>query len=654
MAEPFVAPLAISPVQPLNPFQVLNDVATLQGKLLQNQRERNSQKAQSDLSEVFATSDEENLVPNLMKHPGIAYHPEIMTHAAQAAHALTQQRQTQQTMSQTAADQYRKDLMGLYNDPFPTAEAADAIRMAGAANIVDPVARRNYLAKSQSYLDSLVAGAPSRAELLSNPETAKKWQSIVQRRLLAQAGAVWGWEATKDIILGGPTFQEGGIIYQRPFDERGAVRQITPRPPAEPGGPAAAPPPGVPGPGAGEGSSTPPGGIPAGMSAADAGGGGDNALAPGSGGSTAPASLSITPPDAAPGMPGYAPGAVQSERTYGPDGPVQMAQAGQTGAPAATPPPAAPPPPLNPPEGSAPLIHPRTGKIVWGPDASSHSTSGGVEVALSDGKLLYDPQIGVGKAPPPTNFKADRTAIWDEPVKKDIDKMSEAFADDKIKKYPNARMVLSQTQQIRDSFNTLREKGGWFLQPGVGAPERYQIWRMYQDISTLMGRPIPENEREAEASFTNLSKLMTTLGFTNINQFFGAAREAATVVQSSMAAVPGINNTFLGGQLVNRMIEVMAQRTLDEEIFKQKFAAANRGDLRGWDIEFNKQHDIGQMTQSVLSEFGMGRNGFKNRDGSLNLEGLRQAHLRGYLDKGQVQDVIDGKPMRASKGMDTN
>src|SRR5262245_38157333 len=144
---------------------------------------------------------------------------------------------------------------------------------------------------------------------------------------------------------------------------------------------------------------------------------------------------------------------------------------------------------------------------------------------------------------------------------------------------------------------------------------------------------------------------MTTLGFKNVNQFFGAAREAATVIQSSMAAVPGINNTFLGGQLVNRMIEVMAQRTLDEQVFKERWFNANRGDLRGADMAFSKQHDIGELTQSVLSEFGMGKYGFNKQDGTVDRERVRTAYLNGYIDRDQVDDLFAGRSMRPTPGM---
>jgi len=687
MAEqPLVAPLAISGgvAQPQNPLALLNEVTQLQGRLLDNKNKMNSQAAQETLSAIFATTDPEKLPEAIMRSPASAYHPEIMTHAAGAAKALVDMAHTRQGMSNTATEQYRKDMIAAYNDPYLTAESLEAIRMVGAANITDPIARQIYLDKSQLYLTSITAGAPSRAELMSDPELQKKWSTITKQRLLAQSGAAWGWEASRDIALGGPVeYREPGVHWQRRYDTGGRPVRLRPVP-EQPGGSSAAPAlapaapapaPAAPGLGAGEGSSTPPGGIPSTMDAAGAGGdpgdGGEpNALAPGGGygPSGGPASLEMPmPPDAAPGAPGYAPGDVQMARlgplpgTAGPDGPLppgppaeaQMAQAAPGGRGAAGA--AAPAPDLGGPtyqrQGQAPRINSHTGEPAWGNGATAYSYVGGVPVAKSDGFLMWNPKTGIGKAPKPHDVTDFGLPVYEKPVQDMIDKMSAAFTEDKVKKYPNAQMILSQVAQMDDAFDQLRAKGGRFLQPGATLPERMQMYRIAKDLINIVGGTVPKELENAEASFGNLEKLMTQMGFTNINQFFGAAREAATVIQSSMAAVPGINNTYVAAKLRIRLIEMMAQRTVDEEIFKQKWFNENRGDLRDWDTAFNKQHDVGQMTQSVLSEFGMGRYGYKNKDGSWNHEGIRNAHLRGLLDEQQIEDLYAGREMRPNAGM---
>jgi hypothetical protein len=105
-------------------------------------------------------------------------------------------------------------------------------------------------------------------------------------------------------------------------------------------------------------------------------------------------------------------------------------------------------------------------------------------------------------------------------------------------------------------------------------------------------------------------------------------------IERSMTAVPGIDNTFLGGQLVNRVIEGLAQRQIDEYNYIRDYGAANHGNMLGAEADFAATHPIRGLEDRILSEFGLGESGF------VSPAAVMQAHTRGYLTDQQAQDQL--------------
>lgn len=597
-----------------NPFAVLTDFAHMQKAEQDVLQQKRSMQAQKELGETIAsTPDRTQLAGKLLNHWGIAYHPELGNMITAADERMAQIYATQQTSTHQATQGLGKAMLRFALDPNPSSELFDSIVDQEAANTHDPAVRANLYKWAREAKEGLTMGLPSREEMLSDPTAAARARAIVQRRVTGLNAAAFGtWDAAQTAYGGGRLHEIGGALYRESLARPGTVEQVrTQRPGAFPPAPSEVPPP----PGAAAGA--PP-----------------NALSPppaGAPGAGAPPPLAMPPPpapDTGPpaGAPAnYAPGAVTTE----PLGPP-----GETPPAAAAPAPPAPAPAAP----AAPLVAPKVApddpsKIIWGPGASSHSLSNGVPISQVDGRLLYRP--GVLAQHTPSGEKADGTPTWgDQQIK--VDTLSKEFAEKDPTHFANAAQITQAASSLRNAYNHLQHSGLSWTKPGPGLPAKMDIYRTLNSIRELVGGQADIKELQAEAAFGDLQKTAIRLGFSAVNTFFPGQREAMQTIQTALNAVPGIHNTFLAGQLLTRTLEALAQREMDQYQFKTQFAKENRGNLIGWDIAFNRRHPPAKVAEDVLSEFGLGKDGFG----------------RGAAGAARIKEAVDNKLLTWEQGRD--
>lgn len=150
-------------------------------------------------------------------------------------------------------------------------------------------------------------------------------------------------------------------------------------------------------------------------------------------------------------------------------------------------------------------------------------------------------------------------------------------------------LASSQTGQLlQDMKHSLAQlpDEGW-AQAGTDFPQRIEIMKAANTYATMLGFQAPFSESEIAAG-ENLSKLTTRLGF-DLSRILGSG-EAASVIESGIAAVPGGRNSKQGAAIIIASLEAANRRRIDYYNFLQKWAATNSGSIAGADAYFQKYH----------------------------------------------------------------
>lgn len=210
-------------------------------------------------------------------------------------------------------------------------------------------------------------------------------------------------------------------------------------------------------------------------------------------------------------------------------------------------------------------------------------------------------------------------------------KLMENFTTDGHKEYKNAQTALGLLDEMDENFDTMERSGG-FTKPGAGADQRIQLGKVMNMVSDLFGgKPVVSPSGTAAAE--DLVKGTKRMGANLTNQLFGTQREAAQTIENITKAVPGIENTYLGGKLITSLIRASVKRSMDEYEFHNQYQNKTKGDLTGADIAFSNEHPMIGFIKPVLESFGMTGEGFKNKGA------LKNAVLKGWLTPQQATTV---------------
>lgn len=211
-----------------------------------------------------------------------------------------------------------------------------------------------------------------------------------------------------------------------------------------------------------------------------------------------------------------------------------------------------------------------------------------------------------------------------------------------LSKFNAAQQITANTAYIRDAFNQLKQDPSGWMTSGPGATARADALRRINVIRGMLH--MDPLSPAAEGSFTELQKQQVQLGFTSLSQFFGHGREAAQTIETSLAAVPGGENSFFGGQLVNRTIEAMAEREMRRYKFMDQFQSENHGSLAGADEAFNAIDPAAGTANKVLGEFGLGPRGFEGATPQETDQNLQNAVRKGIITAQEGVNLRNHRP----------
>lgn len=148
--------------------------------------------------------------------------------------------------------------------------------------------------------------------------------------------------------------------------------------------------------------------------------------------------------------------------------------------------------------------------------------------------------------------------------------------------YQGAASAQTQLAEMKHDLATI-PSSAWTA-PGAGFQYRLQGAKLINTAFQSMGIEAPIDEK-AVAAGEDLNKISTRLGF-DLSKTLGS-REAASIVDQAVSAVPSGYNSPEGARRVIAGIEAANQRKLDYYAFLQDWASRSGGSIRGADTYFN-------------------------------------------------------------------
>lgn len=183
------------------------------------------------------------------------------------------------------------------------------------------------------------------------------------------------------------------------------------------------------------------------------------------------------------------------------------------------------------------------------------------------------------------------------------------FAGSGLRAYQNANNTLGSLESMSADLDTLA-KGGGFLTPGTGAQFRADVAKSMNTLANMAGmKEVFDPDKLAAVDAFN--KETNRMGLTVLTTMLGNQREAAQTINNiTTKAVPGIDNTYMGGKLVIEGLKAATQRAVDQRKWENAWQARNQGNLNGAAEAFNNAYPAESYAQSVLEKFGIGPKGF--------------------------------------------
>lgn len=262
------------------------------------------------------------------------------------------------------------------------------------------------------------------------------------------------------------------------------------------------------------------------------------------------------------------------------------------------------------------------GNAIAGPPTNSQPAG--------DGKPLFSPDTqmqspnlgkGVGGLPIMTKTQQDTSSA-----------LAHDFATTGVKEFQNAQSTMASLRYMDNAFDSMAKAGG-IMTPGSLAPLRTNFAKLVNTVSDMTGKK-PPFDPAAIASVEDLNKETNKMGGFLASSMGGEGHTAAQTIHTMIQAVPGIENTYMGGKTVSAGIQAMMQRIIDQRNFQNTWQAKNGGDLNGSLEAFNAQHPAEDYAKAALNKLGLTESGFQGP------EQIGAAVQKGYLTAKQAAGLL--------------
>lgn len=159
------------------------------------------------------------------------------------------------------------------------------------------------------------------------------------------------------------------------------------------------------------------------------------------------------------------------------------------------------------------------------------------------------------------------------------------------KSYSNAQSLMGSLTNVEHDIDALGPQN-----MGTFANAKMTAVKGLNTIFNQFG--ISQIDPTKIANWEEFNKETIRAGMQLINSNFGGSREAASIIQMGKAAVPGVENSYLGAKYVSATIKAAAQRQID----LYEYQAAHPDQLPAVSaIQFNKAHPPQQYAMAGIA-----------------------------------------------------
>lgn len=183
--------------------------------------------------------------------------------------------------------------------------------------------------------------------------------------------------------------------------------------------------------------------------------------------------------------------------------------------------------------------------------------------------------------------------------KKIIEGAAENYTSEGRKAYESAVGGLSSLEFINRDIDQMGQQG--WAATGEGANARLGLAKTINSWETAAGLS-PSFDPSKIASWEDFRKETTLLGMKGLASMFGGSREAASIVTTSINAVPNPENSYVGAKLLTNAYKEGFQREVDLRNFETNYAQQHGGNLTGAQETFNQLYPPQSYSQRAISK----------------------------------------------------
>lgn len=151
--------------------------------------------------------------------------------------------------------------------------------------------------------------------------------------------------------------------------------------------------------------------------------------------------------------------------------------------------------------------------------------------------------------------------------------------------YKASQNMILKLKQVQDAMAQLPKSG--LLTQGAGLQYKTAAVKGINSLLAMMGQP--QIDPNAVGSVEELNKLTTQLGF-EFSRTLGNSREAASIVNQAVGAVPSGEMTVAGSKKIIAGMTAAAERNIDYYTMLTKWQRRYGGDTTGADVYFNQRN----------------------------------------------------------------
>jgi len=192
--------------------------------------------------------------------------------------------------------------------------------------------------------------------------------------------------------------------------------------------------------------------------------------------------------------------------------------------------------------------------------------------------------------------------------------LADEFNGPDMVRYQQATTSQQLIANLANTFNTLQDQGAW-SQPGPFAPVRTMIQSGLKQLADMVDwKGTPPNVTTGVAVAEDTVNTTRIIGTNLVKQLLPGQREAQDLVEHSISAMPGLEHTWLGNQVMISVLGSMVDRTIDMHNFKMQWMAdqAARGvvapNLINAEEAFNRQNPPATYMRRALAGLGLDTN----------------------------------------------